>query len=463
MAARSATPSGPRHLTRSNAVRGIDPTRCITGIVIFWCMPLVFATLLEGCVPGCGPSAGAVELEFDTECVNVNEIADVFADEVAVTSGLQNPPLCGAVSLGTRGSPSAGGDIDVVPDEPERLSAIGDEAVRYMMQGFQDGMDEAFFTTLPWGSYSIEDPLALPLLSVTPMGSLWTYAAPGIRLPGFGLWNQVTLQNGDEVDGFDPAVEFQLRSDPRIRVVTVAFWRLVHDSDGEGALADERAVRSWFGEQAARRLGSATIAGDPRLGLDEFLQVEIEEYPDPMQSVDSLFAQCDVGERLQFHLVHYEEAPLPERIVDGLDVREDGSCGGLQFNMDRVLGNVGGGPRFADDAVDVNIYFVESFGFDGLDWCEGTPGIGTQAATLSGPSVILVAENIRFWLSGDEPGRFILAHELVHAMRIVNGAANGGGHCDDAGVDTCIEDDLMQNSVGGTRISPDDCASIFGG
>lgn len=258
-------------------------------------------------IQGCGE---AVTLEFDTECINLERISDIDPpgvggyDDVFVTTGLDNPSLCGNVELG---------DLEIGDLDIDTLDPLGDVRRRYTMQGPSNGADEAFFeTSLPVP----ENRIHLPLIGLEPSDGVWQFEAPGVRLPIENLRGDVVMfRKGDRVEGHTTQVQFSLLLDSRVKIVKVAFWRLVRESDGDGPTVNRQVMASWFGDQNVRELWRKEGG---RVGA-QYWGVGLEDYPDPSQVVDPVFAQCEIDDRVQFRLVSYMDVTVDDRLVDYFD------------------------------------------------------------------------------------------------------------------------------------------------
>ena len=270
---------------------------------------IIFLILCALALQACG---NPVTLEFDTECIDLRRISAVDPpgvggyNDVFVTTGLDNPLLCGDVELG---------DLEFNNEDPYRFEPLSDIRRRYTIGGLIAETDEAFFEMADRPANKI----GLPLLGLRPSDGVWQFEAPGVRLPLHNLRGDViSFRKGDGPDGYTTQLQFSLLLDSRVRIVEVMFWRLVRESDGDGPNVNQEVVASWFGEQNVR-LGN-------RMRDQHYWGVELEDYPNPSQLVDKVFAQCDIDDRVQFRLLNYQDVVVDDNIVDNFFLNEDGSC-----------------------------------------------------------------------------------------------------------------------------------------
>lgn len=379
---------------------------------------VVTLSLCALAVMACG---NAVTLDFDNECIALEDIAAVDPpgvggyNDVFVTTGLDSPLLCGDIELGEL-------EFDFDPDEDiEVLEPLGDIRRRYAIGGPSAGTDEAFFERAGQPGNEI----ALPLLGLKPSDGVWQFKAPGVPLPIQNLRGDViSFRKGDRPEGYTTELQFSLLLDSRVRIVQVAFWRLVRESDGEGANVSREIVASWFGEQNVRVLDriSGGMAGA------QYWQVRLEDYPRPSQIIDPVFAQCDIDGRLQFRLVSYMDVVVDDRRVDYFDRGgEDDECGYKWAYVSELM-DAG---FYNEEAI--NVYLPRSYNITG-------PQCGGFEIAARLENRIVIPEDRLAAYQSQAGGPYILAHELAHAQGIEV-------HCNGGKENLCIKGDLMHSDV----------------
>jgi uncharacterized protein YndB with AHSA1/START domain len=355
-------------------------------------------------------------------------VGDVF--DVPVVSSVENPSICLSSTLG---------DVTVT-QWPDISYAPWGSLQQYTVEGEAASSNEAFFqsTSAVGPPRGTDDPFYTDLLNATDNAGVWTAEVPGLLVDARRPMTMI-YTIGDPPSGWTTGVRFPLTLDRRVRIVPVTVWRLIRDSDGAGTNVTAGLVSSWFGWNPTE------VTATDWNGA--FWGRELEQFSGEGQRVDTIYAQCDVEDRIQFRLNNYLEWPVPDWYVDRFDTNDLGNL------CDRRLANLQDLQGLPDLAVvpgTINVYLVRSWGQVGGGAC-GNHDDALIVGQSWDEGIVIAEDRVA--------GRInVLAHELWHFM-------TDRGHCFDGTFGPCVQHDLMGGNDPGdpeATITEQECRFLTG-